>query len=110
MTTQEVALLVGSIGLPFAYDHFSAEDAPGGPPFICFMYPSSSNFAADDGVYKHVKALAIELYTDAKDPALEARVEAALDAAGLFYDTSETWIESERMYEVVYTTEIDIDV
>ena len=47
----------------------------------------------------------IELYTDEKDFELEERVEAALDAADLFWQKSEQYIKSENMYEVLYEVE-----
>ena len=81
MTTNQLSDLIASIGLPYAQGHFTKDDAPGGPPFICFLTPRSDNLAADDRVYKRVRELNVELYTDEKDPALEARVEAALDGA-----------------------------
>ena len=39
---------------------------------------------------------------DKKDPELEKRVEDVLDAHEVFYNKSETWISSERLYEVLY--------
>ena len=44
----------------------------------------------------------VEIYTDKKDPGLEQRVEDVLDAHEVFYNKSETWIGSERLYEVLY--------
>ena len=46
--------------------------------------------------------LSIELYTDEKDPELEDRVEAVLNDHELFWNKSEVWIESEKLYEVLY--------
>lgn len=106
MTTQQVAQMLESIGLPYAYGHFTEADSPGAPPFICFLYTGTRNFAADDRVFQKIVQLSIELYTDEKDFALERAVEAALDAADLFWESDETFIESERMYEVIYSTEI----
>lgn len=53
-------------------------------------------------VYAEFSNLCIELYTDEKDPELEDRVEAVLNAHELFWNKSEVWIESERLYEVLY--------
>ena len=53
-------------------------------------------------VYAEFSNLSIELYSDEKDPELEDRVEAVLDAHELFWNKSEVWIESERLYEVLY--------
>ena len=51
----------------------------------------------------------IELYTDFKDLAVEAKLEEALDAASIFYNKSETWIESEKLYEVLYQFELEVN-
>ena len=85
------------IGLPFAYDHFAREQEP---PFIVWRVPGSNNFSADGGVYLKTDNINIELYTDKKDPDLEKRVEAQLE--GIFYEKSEVYIESEKLYEVLY--------
>ena len=66
------------------------------------MFPGSENFAADDVVYVEFSNLSIELYTDEKDPELEDRVEAVLNAHEIFWNKSEVWIESEKLYEVLY--------
>lgn len=107
MTYQEVAALLASIGLPTAYDHFEVGNAAD-PPFICFYFEGSDDLAADNTNFQRIRPLTVELYTDNKDFALEERVEAALNGAGLVYSRSETYIDSERMYEVVYTTNIII--
>ena len=49
----------------------------------------------------------IELYTDEKDPAVEASVEAVLDSHGIFYDKTEVWIETEKLYEVLYSFQME---
>ena len=38
---------------------------------------------------------------------LENKVEAVLDEAGIFYNKSEVWIESEKLYEVLYRFEME---
>lgn len=46
----------------------------------------------------------IELYSDFPDPEAEARLEAKLDEYAIEYEKSDRiWIQSEQMYEVVYT-------
>ena len=39
-------------------------------------------------------------------PELEEQVEAVLDAYELFYEKTETYIESEQLYEVLYEMEV----
>ena len=99
--------IMQAIQLPFAYDHFAEGEAPE-PPFICFMLPGSDNFAADGRVFFKATMVHIELYTDRKDPELEQRIEAVLDGRGIYYDKTEVWIESERLYEVLYSFEMEV--
>lgn len=69
-------------------------------------YPSADNFAADGVAYFKQDVLHIEDYTDKKDPALEEQIEAVLDESGIFYGKGETWIDSEKLYEVLYEMEV----
>ena len=105
MTHQEVMALLTEMDIPFAYDHFVEGESPE-PPFLVFLYPGSNHFAADGRVYFKVNRLNIELYTNKKDVELEETVEAVLDRHGIFYGTSEVWIESENLYEVLYQMEV----
>ena len=99
--------LMEEIGLPFAYDHFAEGESPD-PPFITFLLPGSDNFAADGKVYLKIDEVHIELYTDEKNPETEALVEDVLDANEIFYDKTEVWIESEKLYEVLYAFEREV--
>ena len=99
--------LMEEIGLSFAYDHFAEGESPD-PPFITFLLPGSDNFAADGKVYWKITEVHIELYTDEKNPETEALVEAVLDAHEIFYDKTEVWIESEKLYEVLYSFESEV--
>ncbi len=98
---ETILQILREIGLPFAYDHFARGEAVR-PPFICFMTPSSDNFSADGVVYAKIDDVKLELYTNKKDPALEARVTAVLDRYGIFYEQSEVYIDSEKLYEVLF--------
>ena len=90
----------------FAYDHFAEGEAPN-PPFICYLLPGSDNFAADGKAYYKINEVRIELYTDKKEPDVEEQVEAVLDEHGIFYNKTEVWIESEKLYEVLYSFEME---
>lgn len=105
MTYAQIAEMVEETNLPVAYDHFAEGDSPD-PPFLVFLMPQSSGFYADGRLYYRETVLALELYTDKKDPPLEARVEAVLDAHDINFQKSETWIETEKLYEVIYETEV----
>lgn len=73
--------------------------------FWCF-FPESENVFADDTVYQKVENLNVELYTDRKDPELEKRLETILTEHQCPYVKTEVWIPDERMYEVLYQTQI----
>lgn len=105
MTIEELAAMLQKTGIPFAYDHFAEGESPE-PPFICYLLPGSNNFAADGKVYFRINQVRIELYTDSKDLAVERKVEAVLDDSGIFYNKSEVWIQSEKLYEVLYSFEV----
>ena len=99
--------IISEIDIPSAYDRFAEGESPD-PPFICYLVPGNDNFAADGKAYFKVDQVNIELYTDLKDPETENKVEAVLDSHGVFYDRTEVWIESERLYEVLYSFEMEV--
>lgn len=108
MTTQEVAQMIGEIGVPFAYYQF--DEATAKPcPFICFYYAGSEDFIADSTNYVSINRLIIELYTDNKDFQLEKTVQNVLNAHGLVYSREEGYIDSEKMYEVIFESEVIIN-
>lgn len=105
MTAENVTKMLEEMKLPFAYHHFAEGESPDAP-FLVYLYPGADNFAADGVTYFKVNKLHIELYTDYKDVDLEEKVEAVLIGHGLFYDKSEVWISSEKLYEVLYQMEV----
>lgn len=102
---QELYDLLSMLGLPVAYNHFAEGEAPN-PPYIVYLEKNSTNFPADGKVYFKKSVYNVELYTDKKDPVNEGLVETLFDGAGIFYNKSETWIDSEKLYEVLYTMEV----
>ena len=103
----DLVRLLEETGIPFAYDHFAEGESPD-PPFICYLLPQSDNFSADGKVYLKVSSVNIELYTDSKDLSVEQKLEAVMDAYSIFYDKTEVWIESEKLYEVLYSFEMEV--
>lgn len=98
--------IIRDIGLPNAYHHFAEGESPK-PPFLVYLLSSSNNFSADGKVYFKVNEVHMELYTDYKNPQLEKKIEAVLDEYGIFYNKFESYIESERLYEVLYIFEME---
>ena len=102
----KIYMMLQELKIPFAYDHFAEGESPE-PPFICYLLPGSNNFAADGRVYFKLNEVRIEMYTDFKDLDLESRVEGVLDGHEIFYNKSETWIQSEKLYEVMYSFDME---
>lgn len=111
MTYEQINDMIGSVGLPCAYDHFDKNDKnrPSGPPFICFLYPDNNDPVFDDRNYVQIESLQIELYTDNKDFDHETAIEDVLNANDLPFEKDCTWLEDERMYMTTYTTEVCIN-
>lgn len=106
MTIENLVEMLQEFKIPFAYDHFAEGESPE-PPFICYLIPGSNNFAADGRVYFKLNEVRIEMYTDFKDSSLESKVENVLDGHEIFYNKSETWIQSEKLYEVMYSFDME---
>lgn len=103
MTLTELTDLLKSTGIPVTYYAWPENQAPQ-LPFICYLTPGSNNFAADGLVYYPITQVNVELYTKIKSPETEAKVEEAL--ASIFWDKSETYIDSEKCYQIVYEIEV----
>ena len=99
--------ILDEIGIPFAYSHFAEGESPE-PPFMCYLLPRSDNFSADGAVYHKLSVVHFEVYTDKKDRTLENRVEDVFDKNNIFYNKSEVWINSEKLYEVIYSFELEV--
>ena len=57
---------------------------------------------ADDVVYNKIDNLQIELYTLKKDLVAEKKLEDLLDLNEIAYETAETWIEEEKLFQKIY--------
>jgi hypothetical protein len=91
--------LLKTTGLPVAYHHFAS---PPSPPYIVYLFAYSSNFGADNKVHKEIPNYQVELYTTKKDPVSEKLIEGLFDANDIYWDKTETYIESEGLYQVLY--------
>ncbi len=103
MNEEDILKKLKKTGIPVAYRCFPEGDAP--PlPFICYFTTGSNNFAADGKVYYAGKRFMVELYCSKKDLELEKKVEDALE--GLFWEKEESYIESEKCYQIAYEMEV----
>lgn len=105
MTLEDVKTLLESTGLPVAYRSFPEGGAPA-LPFLCYYSPYTNNFAADGVAYAIINHVNVELYTQVKDPTTEGKVEAALTGAGIYWEKSETYLEDEKCFQILYEIEV----
>ena len=56
--------------------------------------------------YKRIDNINIELYTNKKDLEAEKKLEDVLNANEIMWDVTETYIDTEKVYQRVYETRI----
>ena len=108
MTYKEIATMVASAGLPYAYYQFP-EGTAQKPPFICYFYTTSDDLYADGTNYQSIRVLNVELYTAEKDFEKEAALEKIFNDNGLTYYKEENYIDSESMWQIAYEMEVIIN-
>lgn len=105
MNLRQLNDVLKSTGLPVAYGYFNVEDAPA-LPCITYEVAYSNNMAADNKVHKKIRHVDIFLWTRKKDIAAESALENALDGASLVYQSTETYLNAEKAYQIIYEVEI----
>lgn len=65
MTYEDIVNMLEKMNILFVYDYF-AECETLEPPFICLLFPGTSNVFVDNAVWQKISDLNIELYTDKK--------------------------------------------
>lgn len=105
MTFQDISTMVNSMGFPYNYLQFEENSAPA-LPYVLFYYPQRDDVIADNKNYALKTALNIELCTEEKDFEAEATVEAILIANEIPFTKTETYIDTEKMYLILYEMEV----
>lgn len=108
MTRQEAYEMISGIGLPCAYYQFP-DDTPQIPPFICWFFSDNTDVMADNENYVDKEVLNIELYTKLREYDIEKAVEAALKAGGFSYAKEASYIDTEKIWQVSYESEVIIN-
>lgn len=103
MTQVELYNHLKSIGLPLSYSHFDKEVIP---PYLLYLFSYSNDLMADNHNYHGISNFQIELYTNKKDLASEKLVENKLKEIELPYTKMETYIDSEKVYQILYEVQI----
>ena len=107
-TFEEIKNILDSVGFPYNYDFFPENKVPA-PPYMVFYYPNRDDFYADDSNFTHIEQLNVELYTEEKNFESEEAVESVLTSNHITFEKQEGYIESENLYEVLYTMEVVIN-
>ena len=108
MTLNDIYTILKATGYPVAYSHFTGTTTTPLPipPYITYLTAYSSNLMADNKVYKKIDNLQIELYTNKKDLTTEKKLEDILDNNDIAYDSTETWIDTEKLFQKIYEISI----
>jgi hypothetical protein len=99
MTLVELKQILESTGYPVAYSHFNS---PQKPPFIVYLVDDTSNFFADNHVFKKIDNVQVELYTNKKDLQAEQRLEQLFFDNEIPWDSTEIFIQSEKLFQKIY--------
>ena len=108
MTLNDIYTILKATGYPVAYSHFTGTTTTPLPipPYITYLSAYSSNLMADNKIYKKIDNLQIELYTNKKDLTAEKKLEDILDNNDIAYDSTETWIDTEKLFQKIYEISI----
>ncbi|MEK5390211.1 hypothetical protein NSQ59_07475 [Margalitia sp. FSL K6-0131] len=104
MNLAEFKKIIDQIGFPVTYSHFTptTDNPVPQPPYICYLVDGNPNFIADNKVFYKITDVTIELYTLKKDLAAEAKIEKVLDDHEIPYVSYGTFIESEKLFQIIY--------
>ena len=102
MTQEQIKEILTVEGVTVWYNH-----APVGTkvPFVTYTSHNNNNVFADNRVYVKKGTLSIRLYSSKKDEALEEKLEAAMDAAGLPWSMSDDF-DNEDVFITIYESEV----
>ncbi len=103
MTLVELENHLKSLEMPVAYNNFKTGV---NLPFLIYKEKSKAFLRADDNNFYEYKNIQVELYTDKKDFIIESKLETLLNNLEIEFDVSEIYIDSEKLFQRVYTITI----
>lgn len=108
MTQAELFQALKAIGYPVAYSQFRVDDdnPPPAPPYLTYLFAYDDDIMADNQNYVEISNFQVELYTKIKDLAAERAVQGKLKELGLPYRKTETWLDSEKLFQVIYEIQL----
>ncbi|ADL52145.1 hypothetical protein [Clostridium cellulovorans] len=108
MTQEDLYKNLKSFNFPVAYDHFIVDDdnPPPSLPFITYRFIEDNDLIADNTNYFEIGVYHIELYTEFKEPEKERLLQDKFKELKIPYRKTETYIETEKMYQILYEIQI----
>ena len=97
MTLQVIYTRLQTLEIPVAYLSFKSAQ---NPPFLVYYCSGSKKHGADDKNMISDDEITIELYTDAKDIALEKQIEKLFNDVELA--KAEVWLDDENLIMISY--------
>lgn len=90
---------IKELGIPIRYRVFRSKPSV---PFLVYYRDTSDNFSADGIAYTKFNNYVLELYAEKPEKDIEAAIENILDENGTYWETEETYIESEKLILTYY--------
>lgn len=103
MTQEELNQALKTIGYPVAYGSFFSKVTP---PYLVYQFAYSNDMMADNVNYVAIDDFQVELYTAKKDLVAEQKVQGKLKELGLPYRKFETYLDEEKMHQILYEIQI----
>lgn len=108
MTYKQVFDMLKTTNLSVVYNSWEIGSVPA-LPYIVFTFPNNDDLFADNINYQTIVQLNIELYSKNKDFTTEGTLESVLKNNGIPFQKTSVWIDSENLYQTLYTTEVLIN-
>lgn len=99
--TEFAEALKVATGLELTYHHWKPGQVPK-LPYLVYYSTGSDDFKADNLNYIKFKEINIEFYSNKKDESSENKLTTFFDSQRIAYESYESYIEDEKMYEVLY--------
>lgn len=108
MKQLEIAKMLEKIetdaAIPITYYSWRENQAPS-LPYAVYFYSGTRTEAADNTNHIRIDTLVIELYTKQKDFETEIALEQILSDFEAVYTKQETFLNTEGMFDIIYTME-----
>lgn len=103
MNQVQMIQLLNTLDIPSVYGQ---ADEGQTLPFIAIHVTQPDNFAADNQVYCEKWNFRIDLYTVKKDLTAESKIKKLLNDNGIYWVRTETYIDSEKCWEVEFEFDV----